>query len=281
MDGAMGTELQRAGINEGECYELWNLTRPAVVGGIHERYVAAGAEVLLTNTFQARAEALARHRLAEKQAEIMAAAIALARAAAGPQRWVVAALGPVGPKADRAVEARRLLAAAADADAILLETQSDLADLEAIAAARDQWADTAPPLFVSFTFRRGPAGQPETIHGRSPAQCARHLERFGVAALGVNCGRDIDADTILAIVRGYRDNTGLPLFARPNAGTPRRAGVGRWEYPLSPTIWAEGLARVLDARVAMIGGCCGTTPEHIAALRRLISPTTPDTAPRR
>lgn len=234
MDGAMGTELLRAGLPPGEPCESWNRTHPERIRAIYRAYVDAGAEVLLTNSFQAPEE------------ETFARAVALARVAAGDERFVLAAVGP-------GKEARF----SPRADAILLETCTDERDL-------DRPAKT--PLLISMTYRRSEQGTPITLSGLHPEACARLADKYPVAALGVNCGRDIGMDQIIEIVRRYRQVTELPLFARPNAGTPGRDGG----YPLTPAAMAARLPELLEAGACMVGGCCGTTPEHIAAMRPVL-----------
>ena len=131
-------------------------------------------------------------------------------------------------------------------------------------------AEIETPLLLSLTYLRSPAGRLATFSGHAPETYARHAERHGVAALGVNCGRDIGMDEIIEIIRRYRRETDLPLFARPNAGTPAREG-DRWIYPHTPEAMATRLPELLEAGVNMVGGCCGTTPEHIAAFRPVVN----------
>jgi methionine synthase I (cobalamin-dependent) len=259
MDGPMGTELQRAGIRHGECYEQWNLTHPDQVRTIHRAYVDAGAECLQTNTFQANPQALARHGLEGQFRQIIQAGITLARAAAGSERLVLASVGP-GEKTDRTL-AQSLAEAFASIDALLLETFSDWGFLQEILKVGKPL-----PVLLSFTFLRTPAGELQTHRGHTPEACARAARQHGIAALGVNCGRDIGMDDVIEILRRYRAVTALPLFARPNAGTPTRAG-DRWVYPRTPRDMAARLPEFLDAGAVMVGGCCGTTPDHIAAFR--------------
>src|SRR5262249_60163604 len=110
-------------------------------------------------------------------------------------------------------------------------------------------------------------GRMDTIGGRPPEYFGKRAERWGVAALGVNCGRDMGMDEIIEVVRRYRRHTALPLLARPNAGTPKQKGK-RWVYPGTPAAMAARLPELLDAGATLVGGCCGTTPEHIAAFRK-------------
>jgi 5-methyltetrahydrofolate--homocysteine methyltransferase len=280
MDGAMGTELQRAGIGEGECYELWNLTHRDRVRAIHQAYVDAGAEVLLTNTFQANPAALARHGLLDRGQAIWDAALSLAHSAAGPEPFVLADIGPLGSEvgmreAWRLWEALKEWIASSAAEVLLLETASDVLDLitlRKMMAVRKMFGLLGVeefPILLSFTYRRAADGSIRNIHNWWPEACIRKAKPYGIAALGVNCGRDIGMDEVIEIVRRYRGMTDLPLFARPTAGTPTRVG-DRWVYPHTPEAMAARLPELLEAGVCMVGGCCGTTPAHIAAFRPIL-----------
>ena len=134
----------------------------------------------------------------------------------------------------------------------------------ALLCSRTRW-----PVLLSLTYLRNARRQLTTISGHSPEWFATRAKKWGVAALGVNCGRDIDMDDMIEIIRRYRAVTDLPLFARPNAGTPTKQG-DRWIYPHTPEMMAARLPELLEAGVSMVGGCCGTTPEHIAAFRTVI-----------
>jgi 5-methyltetrahydrofolate--homocysteine methyltransferase len=266
MDGAMGTELQRAGIGEGECYELWNLTHPEKVRAIHQSYAFAGAQCLITNTFQANECALAKHGLQGKLKEINEAGVGIARSAAGVKQFVLGDIGPV--KSDISDEhVGPIVRSLWFADAVLLETWHDLPNF-----LRTEIPEEVP-LLLSFTFQRNLVpgylvpGLPAFIE--DPRILASSAHNFGIAALGVNCGRDLGMDDIINIVKEYRAATDLPIFVRPNAGTPKRVG-NQWEYPITPAMMAERLPELLEAGVSMVGGCCGTTPEHIAAFRPII-----------
>jgi len=273
MDGAMGTELQRRGIRPGECYEQWNLTHPDDVRSIHQAYAGAGAEVLLANTFQANPVALARHNLQDCMAAVHKAAIE--NACSMPGRFVLASVGPLelpeGRKEEAAEESldRTVLSCTA-ADAILLETwSSPLALGAAHGGCRAARELAGVPVLLSLTYRRALDGSLATESGHSPEWFATQARQNGIAALGVNCGRDIGMDEVLEIVSRYRRVTDLPLFARPNAGTPTQEG-GRWVYPHTPAMMAARLPELLEAGVSMVGGCCGTKPEHIAAFRGVV-----------
>jgi 5-methyltetrahydrofolate--homocysteine methyltransferase len=269
MDGAMGTQLQRAGIAEDACYEQWNLTHPESVRAIHQAYAEAGAEVLLTNTFQANPASLARFGLDERLKRLARAALRLAWSVAGGDRFVVADIGPFDDDPETA-RPRWLPAVFLEADAILVETAADLRDLITVLKMILRRAENKLiPVLFSAAYQRSEDGELRTLGGDRPEECARRASRYPIAALGVNCGRDIGMDEIIEIVRRYRAVTDLPLFARPNAGTPKRRGK-RWVYPHTPQKMAARLPELLEAGVCMVGGCCGTTPKHIAAFRRVV-----------
>lgn len=264
MDGAMGSELLRAGARAGECLEAWNLSQADRVRAIHRGYAAAGAQVLLTNTFQANRGNLARHGLQDQLVEMVRAGVALARSEAGAGGLVLGDIGPCDVN-----DVAEIVPAMHDADGVLLETWSDPVALQAARRCRSL-LPAEKPLFLSLTYRHEPDGRLSTLSGHSPEFFAEQTESAGVTALGVNCGRDIDLDDIVEIIRRYRTATALPLFARPNAGAPRRVGEG-WEYPYTPERMADYLPLLVQAGVRMIGGCCGTTPRHLAAYRQALA----------
>lgn len=269
MDGAMGTELQHAGLQPGGCGEFWNLAEPERVRAIHQAYIDAGAQCLLTNTFQANPTALAKHGKSEHLEAINRAGLELARSVAGPDRFVLADIGPIEHEWRRQ-PMMQVVTALRSADAILLETYSDLHALWAVKYACQPSLEAEDmPVLLSVTYRRTAEGILTTHGGQPPEVYGRLARQYGVAALGVNCGRDIGMDEILAILRRYRQVTDLPLFARPNAGTPMR-GANGWVYPQTPATMAARLPELLETGVAMVGGCCGTTPAHIAAFRPIV-----------
>jgi 5-methyltetrahydrofolate--homocysteine methyltransferase len=282
MDGAMGSELYQAGLEPGECGEAWSLARPERVRAIHEAYVAAGARCLLTNTFQANPSALVRNDREDDLERIVIAGVRLARAALGRDGFVLGDIGPVlisqtdqefsdWSELGRVVEAFLDPAAEkAGVDGLLLETCSTARALSAVEFMRRRVLDNDEmPILLSLAYRRRPDGSLVTHTGHAPETFARHAARHGVTALGVNCGREIDMDDIIEVIKRYRATTDLPLFARPNAGTPR-TDAGHLVYPRAPERMAERLPALLEAGIAMVGGCCGTTPAHIAAFRPVV-----------
>lgn len=268
MDGAMGTELIRAGLRQGECPESWNLKRPEAVRSIHRAYVHAGARCLVTNTFQSNPAALAKHGLSDQMERINRTAIDLARSVCGGNDFVLASIGPMEwneEAVSAVVKSLRL------ADAILLETWSDMLLRKVLPFICNLIRDDGISVLASLTFT--PVGLkaeafPEQfdIRPQDFAEVAKHL---GATAIGVNCGRAMGMAEIVEVIRGYREATDLPLFARPNAGTPTRAGDG-WVYPHRPESMAAELPKLLAADVRMVGGCCGTGPDHIGAFRPIV-----------
>lgn len=261
MDGAMGTELLRAGVRPGECFEAWNLLHPERVRAVHQAYKQAGARVFLTNTFQANPANLSRHGMADRLPAIVAAGISLAREVARKDDFVLLDVGP-------ATEVNFLESCTAslnDCDGVLLETWSAPEALTAARQCSSLFKKDATPILLSLTYRRDDAGVLTTHSGHEPEFFAERAREHGVAAVGVNCGREIGIADIVQIIRRYRTATDVPLFARPNAGTPRQV-ADRLEYPLTPALFAEKLPELLENGLAMIGGCCGTGPDHVAAL---------------
>ncbi len=272
MDGAMGTQLQCLGLRSAENAAAWNLLFPERVEHVHQSYAAAGAEVLLTNTFLINADSYgAALEPIGGQDPALGWTEALRRV--GPRgRYCLAAVGPVAEALTRRefddLRALHLPEknAAPDVrvpDAILLETCSTPRALLAVERARQ----TGLAVLLSLAFRRDEQGRLATASGHSPEWFAQQAISHGVDALGVNCGRDIGMDEIIEIIRRFRQASDLPLFARPNAGTPV-LGPDGLAYPATPAAMAARLEELLQAGVCMVGGCCGTTPAHVAAWRK-------------
>jgi 5-methyltetrahydrofolate--homocysteine methyltransferase len=281
MDGAMGTELQRLALADPfperaedardrmirACNNpaVWNLCDPERVARVHCAYLEAGADVLVTNTFQANIAALIAASLEHELERIWGAAIRSARLFRDPAPFVLGDIGPV--KAVTETECRTLLAYCRNTDGVLLETWSaEQEQYSMFSAVNRKMAGLQDlPLLLSFTYFRNLVEL-----ARVAAAAAQAAVREGADAIGANCGRDIDMDDLLEIVQVYRQETSLPIFIRPNAGTPRAMPTGGYVYPRSPQEMADGLWPLLEAGVTMVGGCCGTTPAHIAAFRRVV-----------
>ena len=276
-DGAMGTVLYARGVFINRCYDELNLTDPGLILSIHEEYLQAGSEIIETNTFGANRFRLARHGLAGSVAQINAAGVKLARQAVdhlkekqAGEAWVAGSVGPLGVRLEplgktgldeaRAAFAEQIDALAeAGADLIIIETMSALNEArEALAAAREVAPDL--PVLVMVTVD----DEGNCLDGASPAQAASLLTEWGAGAIGVNCSTG--PATALTAIEAMRAATALPLAAMPNAGLPR-AVEGRNIYLCSPEYMAEFARKAIVAGVQFVGGCCGTTPNHIRAMR--------------
>jgi methionine synthase I (cobalamin-dependent) len=269
-DGAWGTQLQAHGLPLGECPDAWNLSSPDEVEAVGRAYVAAGSQVILTNTFGANGYILSRHGLAKRAVEINRAGVALSRRAAAGRARVFAAMGPSGvllmtgevAEADlRAAFAQQAAAMAeAGADGIVIETMSDPAEAAlAVAAARE----TGLPVIACMTFDSG-AERDRTMMGTTPEAAAERLLAAGADCVGANCGQGPAG--FLAICRRLRAAGGRPVWIKPNAGLPQIRD-GRAVYLETPEQFASYVPALLEAGAAFVGGCCGTTPEFIRAVR--------------
>ncbi|BCV24528.1 homocysteine S-methyltransferase family protein [Gelria sp. Kuro-4] len=267
VDGAMGTLLQAQGLARGECPEGWNLLYPERVQAVHAAYLAAGAQIIETNTFGANRVKLAAYGLAAKVREINAAGVRLAREAAGGRALAAASIGPTGrlfaPWGDLTFEEAYAVfaeqaeaCAAAGADILWVETMGELGEARAaLLAARE----TGLPVVVTLTFSNGA----RTLTGTDPVTAAVVLTHLGAAAVGANCSGG--AQELWPVLAEMARATALPLVVQPNAGLPRPEG-GQSVFPVGPEEFAAWGKRFLDLGVALLGGCCGTTPAHIAAL---------------
>ncbi len=278
-DGAMGTQLQDAGLESGHCGEAWNLDHPDRVVGIQRRYAEAGSDLVLTNTFGACRIMLDRHGEGARTAEINRASVAIAREALGGRGYVLGDIGPFGglmePYGDisrAAVEhafreqARALVEGGADG--IIIETQTAFEEVEiAIAAAREAGA---PVVIASFAFDRMlDEDDVRTMMGISPEQAAEFMERHGCDVAGLNCGTGVDMRFAADITRRYRATCGLPVMAQPNAGAPVLEDM-KVLYKQTPQEMGEGLEGLLAAGPRIVGGCCGSTPAHIRRFREIL-----------
>jgi 5-methyltetrahydrofolate--homocysteine methyltransferase len=268
-DGAWGTQLQERGLPIGACPDLWNLTEPDKVAGVARAYVEAGSRIILTNTFGANRFVLDRHGAGDQTVAIARAGVEISRAAAGEAVCVFASLGPSSKMVAMGEVSEDELRAAFDeaagaladggADGIVVESMSELAEAKlAVAAA----AATGLPVVGSMVFDSGRDGM-RTMMGETPEQAAEELAAAGAAAIGTNCGRG--AEQIHPVCERLRAATGLPLWIKPNAGLPELID-GRAVYRTPPEEFARHMQGIVAAGANLVGGCCGTTPDHIRAL---------------
>lgn len=280
-DGAMGAELMRAGLERGACGEAWNLTHPEKVLAVQRRYVEAGADCLITNTFGANRLTLAHRNCAEDARVVNRAAVEIAREAfGGRDGFVLGDIGPMGSlskRKNREAAAREMLAAFAEqaealveagVDAVVIETQSALEELGlAIDAAK---AAGAACVIGSMAYRvESGESALRTPTGVTPEDAAQFIAERGADIVGLNCGIGIDMGRTAECVRRYRSVCPLPVMAQPNAGQPKIEN-SRAVYRETPEKMARGVARLLAEGAGIIGACCGGTPEHIRAFRAAI-----------
>lgn len=280
FDGAMGTMLYAKGVFINQCYDELVLRSPDLVREVHEAYVRAGAEVLETNTFGANRAKLTQYGLDAQVATINRRAAEIARAAAGDDRLVAGAVGPLGLRLEpygptsredaHAMFVEQMTALAeGGADCFILETFADLEELEqAVRAARA--VDSDMPVIAQATV----GTELRTAYGASPEDIARVLDKWGVDIIGLNCS--VGPQTILEAIERMAAVTSRKLSAQPNAGMPRDVG-GRTMYMASPEYMATYARHLVQAGAKAIGGCCGTTPEHIKAMVEGVRPLAPRT----
>jgi 5-methyltetrahydrofolate--homocysteine methyltransferase len=268
-DGAIGTNLQAAGLAPGVLPEEWVIDRPEEVLDLHRAFVAAGSDIILTCSFGGTRIRMHGTKYARRVAEINRRAAELARTAAGERAgvFVAGSLGPTGllfePMGElRYVEAVETYAEQAAAlteggvDLLVLETMFSLD--EAVAAIEGIRRASDLPLVCSFSYDRGT----RTMMGVRPAQMVAAIAPLGVAALGANCGRSLDA-MVQVLGELAAQDTGLPLWAKPNAGLPQGSPP---RYDVEPDEMAAYAVRYLAAGAQIIGGCCGTTPAHVRVI---------------
>ncbi|MBC8086106.1 MAG: bifunctional homocysteine S-methyltransferase/methylenetetrahydrofolate reductase [Phycisphaerae bacterium] len=280
FDGAMGTMLYAKGVFINQCYDELALRSPDLVHDVHAAYVKAGAEVLETNTFGANRIKLAQYGLEGQTGAINKRAAEIAREAGGDERLVAGAVGPLGiriepfgptsrDEAQQVFREQMEALKAGGADCFVLETFADLEELEqAVIAARA--VDAGMPIIAQATV--GPDLM--TSFGASPEDIARALDRLGVDVIGLNCS--VGPQTILEAIERMVAVTSRKLSAQPNAGMPREVG-GRSMYMASPEYMATYARHLVQAGAKIVGGCCGTTPDHIKAMVEGVRPLSPRT----
>ncbi len=282
-DGAMGTMLHARGVGFDKCFDELNVTNPAAVAEIHREYIEAGAQIIITNTFGANRYKLSKHGLQDDVREINQKGVELAKRVVaasfkdvlvagdvGPLGVRIAPFGRVQPEQAREAFAEQIQALAeAGADLIVIETMSDLYEIrEAIKAAREV-CDL--PVVATVTFTR----DDRTLLGDHPAKVARTLREAGADVIGVNCsGGPSQLLRILKQMRQAVSEQDVKFWVKPNAGWPEQVG-GRIMYPADAEYFGDYALSFREAGACVVGGCCGTTPQHIAAMRRALDTNPP------
>jgi 5-methyltetrahydrofolate--homocysteine methyltransferase len=276
-DGAMGTQLMLAGLEQGNCGEEWNLTHPEKVLAIQSRYAQAGAECILTNTFGGSRIMLNRHSKADKVVEINQAGVEIVRRAfQGRNGYILGDIGPFGgllePYGDftesqvrSAFEEQAAALVEAGADAIIIETQTSFEELLlGIQAAQHAGA---PCIIGSMAYDVTlDASTFRTMMGVEPERAAEFMEKHGAHVVALNCGTGMDMVRAREAVERYKRVTSLPVMVAPNAGQPRLINM-KVVYDETPEQMVKGVLPLLKAGANVIGACCGSTPDHIRAIR--------------
>jgi len=278
LDGGMGTLLQDKGLEAGAPGELWNLENPDAVRAAHAAYAEAGARLLTTNTFGGTRPRLELHGLGERVGEVNRTAAQLARSVAdergllvagdlGPTGELLAPLGTMTREQAQALFAEQLIGLVEGGiDLVLVETLSDLGEADAaLAAARE----VAPglPVAVTMSFDTNV----RTMMGVRPGEAVVHLAAAGADAVGANCGRGPDEMEIIAAEMMHTRPSDLLLVAQSNAGLPQLVG-DHFEYDATAEDLAAHATRLAELGIDLVGGCCGSTPAHIAAIRATLTP---------
>lgn len=279
-DGAMGTQLMLAGLEQGSCGEEWNLTHPERVLAIQRRYAEAGSDCILTNTFGGSRIMLNRHGNADNVVEINKAAVEITRRAFGDREgYVIGDIGPFGglmePYGDfteaqvrEAFDEQAQALVDGGADAIIIETQTSLEELAlAICAAKKAGAACVIGSMAYDVTLDGSTFR--TMMGIDPERAAEFMAENGADIVALNCGTRMDMDRAKEAIERYKAVTALPLMAQPNAGQPKLVNM-KVVYDQTPAQMAEGVVPMLESGVNILGACCGSTPEHIHAFRQTI-----------
>jgi len=276
LDGAMGTQLDKHGLmGRGSC----NLDAPDAVLEIHQAYARCGCDALTTNTLTMNRLYIETHRVGVDVRAVNRAGVELARQAADGNRCVLGDMSSTGqlmepygtfkePDVQAALAEQAAILAGAGVDALIIETMFDLR--EAVCAVRACKEVSTLPVLVSIAFQTDKNGG-RTVMGDTAEQCAKRLTEAGADAVGANCG-DLDPCQMANVVAIFASATDLPIIAQPNAGKPTLVD-DRTVFKMGWTAYAEGMAKCVEGGARIIGGCCGTTPEHIEAVCRQIRQT--------
>jgi methionine synthase I (cobalamin-dependent) len=263
------------GLPSGMAPELWNTANPETIEAVARSYVEAGSEIILTNTFGANRYVLERSNAADRVEELAIEGVRISHRAAKEKTKVFASIGPTGKMVlmgelspqdfRRAFTETTRAIVLAEPDAIVLETFNELAELRiALKAVK---ASCKLPVVACMSFTAGPENM-ATMMGNTPEELVEMVEQYGADAVGANCG--VGPESYLRVARRIRVRTELPIWIKPNAGAPETDEEGNTVFPIGPAEFAAYGPRFVDAGVRFMGGCCGTTPEHIRAMKNAI-----------
>ncbi len=283
FDGAMGSILISKGIAGGEASELWNLKHPDIIKEIHRAYYIAGSDVVSANTFGASAIKLKKMGVAQDVEDMNRVGVQIAREVCGKEQYVAGELGslgdmlqPVGPVSfDEAVECFAHQASFLEdegVDVFLIETIFDVNI--ALAAIKAVQSVSQKPIFCSLTFKKMKKGF-FTIFGNSPNDSMKSLVDAGASAVGANCS--IGSKTMIDLAGEIKKNISVPVIIMPNAGMPETTKDNAVFYPENELFFADNIKKIKELGVEIVGGCCGTTPEYIKKIKKIIYSKEPHT----
>jgi len=280
-DGAMGTLLMARGMASGACGMTWNVDRAEDVKAIHDSYRTAGSQLITTNSFGGSRFVLGGHGRGGNVRELNRAAAQVARSAAGDDAWVLGDVGPCGdflePVGDLTHDEvregfREQIEALLEggADAILVETMSDPAEM-CLGIEASLACNPDVPVIATYAFQKIAGGGFRTMMGTPVDEAIRSAVDAGAKIVGANCGAGLDLDDYVSLCREIAAAAGdARVIIQPNAGAPQQVN-GRTLYLATPEQMAETAERLMDAGAHIVGGCCGTTPEHLAAIARSVA----------
>jgi 5-methyltetrahydrofolate--homocysteine methyltransferase len=281
-DGAMGTMLFQRGLQSGDCPELLNLTRPEILVEVAQLYFEAGSDIIQTNTFGGSPLKLSDYGLEDKCEEINSKAVECVKKGMQDRVYISGSCGPSGklllPYGDtepevleKAFERQISALSKAGVDIICIETMTDIREATlSVKAAKNIAPDI--PVVASMTFNKFPKGY-FTIMGVSIEDAIKGLLEAGADVIGSNCGNGIDS--MIDIAKNFKELSKRPILIQSNAGIPENKD-GEIVYPESPSYFEDKTLELIEAGVSIIGGCCGTTPEHIKAIRKVVDSTSRD-----
>ena len=274
-DGATGTNLIQRGLERGVTAEDWVIDNPEKIKKLHLDFIEAGAEIILTSTFGGSEIRLEQSGLRDKYEQVNHAAVTLAKEAVKNTRVLIAgSMGPLGQmikplgtleirKAESYYARQASVLCAAGVDIIVIETQFDLT--EAKAAINGVKSSCQQALVCSFSFDRGV----KTMMGVSPSSFVKEVGGLGLSAIGINCGKSLNDNS--NALKELSNSTEIPIWFKPNAGLPHLDEDGNPTYDITPDQMAENVAAWIESGARIIGGCCGTTPEHLKAIANVVS----------
>jgi len=273
-DGSWGTQMQKRGLNRGDCPDSWNLSHPEQVLEVAQQYVDAGSQIILTNTFGGSRLSLEKYKLGDSVVDINTAGVEISKKVAGDRARVFASIGPSGKmlvtrettedELQKAYEEQANAQADAGADGIIVETMIDIAEARIAAMAAKQ---TGLPVIASMVYDSG-ENKDCTMMGNTPEEAVEELSKIGVDGIGANCGQGIEA--FLPLCTRMRQATDLPIWIKPNAGLPEIVD-DKAIFRTTASEFVKYIPDIVRAGANFVGGCCGTDQGFVKAIRETVA----------